>query len=83
MLEIRLRQMFAMPPYEHDDPRVRLMADLRALGVPRLDAKDAFTIERPNIPLSDLTSGRIEALLSIVDRWIETVREAAGEPETA
>jgi len=83
MLEIRLRQMCAMPPYDHDDARARLIADLRALGVPRLDAKDAFTIERPNIPLSDLASGRIEALLSVVDRWIETVRQAVGESETA
>jgi len=82
MLEIRIRQMCATPPYDRDEPRVRLMADLRGLGIPRLEAEAALTGERPNIPLGELTGGRIEALLSVVDRWIESVREA-GEPETA
>ena len=45
----------------------------------RLDAEAALTSDRPNIPLNELTGGRIEALLSVVDRWIETVREAVGE----
>ena len=59
------------------------MADLRGLGIPRLDAEAALTGDRPNIPLGELTGGRIEALLSVVDRWLEAVREAVGEPETA
>jgi hypothetical protein len=83
MLEVRIRQMCSIPPYDRDEARVRLTADLRAPGIPRLDARDAFSSERPNIPLNELTGGRIEALLSVVDRWIETVREAVGEPETA
>jgi hypothetical protein len=47
-----------------------------------LDAEAALTSDRPNILLNELTGGRIEALLSVVDRWIESVREA-GEPRTA
>ncbi len=82
MLEIRIRQVCATPPYDRDEARVRLMADQRGLGIPRLDAEAALTSDRPNIPLNELTGGRIEALLSVVDRWIESVREA-GEPETA
>jgi hypothetical protein len=37
--------------------------------------------KRPNIPLSQLTRGRAEQLLSLVDRWIDNIRAHAGEPE--
>ncbi len=33
MLEIRIRQVCATPPYDRDEARVRLMADLRGLGI--------------------------------------------------
>jgi hypothetical protein len=82
MLEIRVKHMCRTPPYNRADDRARLTADLRALGVPRLEAEVALTDKRPNIPLDELTSGRVERLLSIVDRWIEDVRAHAGEPET-
>jgi hypothetical protein len=82
MLEIRVKRMCRTPPYNRADDRARLTADLRALGVPRLEAEVALTDKRPNIPLDELTSGRVERLLSIVDRWIEDVRAHAGEPET-
>jgi hypothetical protein len=82
-LEIRIRQMCAAPPYDRDEMRGQLMADLRALGIPRLDAGDALTSERPNIPLRELTGGRVDALLSVIDRWIENVRAAVGESETS
>jgi hypothetical protein len=41
-----------------------------------------MTDKRPNIPLDELTTGRAERLLSLVDRWIEDVRAHAAEPET-
>jgi hypothetical protein len=39
MLEIRVKRMCRTPPYNRADDRARLTADLRALGVPRLDAE--------------------------------------------
>jgi len=71
MLEVRIGQMCSMPPYDRDEARVQLVADLRALGVPRLDAEDILTAIRPNIPLAQLTSGRLERLLALVDPSIE------------
>ena len=66
-------------------PRATNSADqnLRALGIPRLDAEEALIDKRPNIPLNELTNGRVERLLALVDRWIEDVRAHATEPETA
>lgn len=71
MLELRIGQMCSMPPYDRDEARVQLAADLRALGVPRVDAEDILTAIRPNIPLAQLTSGRLERLLALVDPSIE------------
>jgi hypothetical protein len=82
LLEIRIGRMCATPPYDRDETRARLTADLRALGIPRLQAEDALTSERPNIPLGELTGGRIEGLLAVIDRWIEDVRAHATEPGT-
>lgn len=50
--------------------RAGLTADLRALGIPRLDAQDALTGKRPEIPLDELTSGRAErlCLLALMER---------------
>jgi uncharacterized protein (TIGR02391 family) len=83
MLEIRIRQMCATPPYNRDEPRARLLADLRDLDIRRLAVAGALTGERPNIPLSELTNGRAEALLAVVSSWIERVRAHSGEPEAA
>jgi hypothetical protein len=74
MLEIRIRQMLATPPYDRDEARGQLIADLQSLGIPRLSVGDAMTSERPNVPLTDLTSGRVGALLAVIDRWIQNVR---------
>jgi hypothetical protein len=52
------------------------------LGIPRLDDEPALVGKRPNIPLDQLTDGRIQGLLSLVDRWISDVRAHAGDPET-
>jgi hypothetical protein len=82
-LEIRAKAMCQMPPYDSDGTRARFTADLQALGVPRLTAERALTGKRPNIPLSQLTGGRLEGFLSLVDRWIDDVRAHAGEPEAA
>ena len=58
-----------MPPYDYE-ARIQLMDDFRALGIPRLDAEDMPTATRPNIPLDQLTSGRLERLLTLVDRCL-------------
>jgi hypothetical protein len=69
MLELRMEQIFSMPP-DDQQARIRLMSDIRALGIPRLDAEDIPTATRPNIPLDQLTSGRLERLLTLVDRCL-------------
>src|SRR5215475_13656904 len=61
----------------------RLAADLRALGIPRLDGEQNLMNKRPNIPLDQLTNGRAERLLAIVDSWLRDVRAHAAEPEAA
>jgi hypothetical protein len=81
-LEIRVKLMCSTPPYLCAGDRERLMKDLRALGIPRLDDEPALASKRPNIPLDQLTGGRIQALLSLVDQWISDVRAHAGDAET-
>ena len=81
MLEIRVRQMCHTPPYDRTGERTRLIADLKRLGIPRLDTEADLADKRPNIPLSQLTLGRAEQLLSVVDRWIRDIRAHCGEPE--
>jgi len=73
-LEIRIRAMLAVPPYDRSPARERLIADLHTMAIPRLQEPNALTSERPNIPLSELTGGRITALLPIIDQWIDNVR---------
>jgi hypothetical protein len=82
MLEIRVKRMCRTPPYNRTEARARLTADLRALGIPRLDTEVALADKRPNIPLDELAAGRAERLLSLVEQWLEDVRAHAGEPET-
>jgi hypothetical protein len=49
--EIRMTANTApLDEYDRDEARVQLAVDLRALGVPRLDAEDILTAIRPNIP---------------------------------
>jgi hypothetical protein len=50
MLELRVERICSMPPYDSDEARVRLAADVRALNIPRLDAEEILTATRPNIP---------------------------------
>jgi len=52
---------------------------LRALGIPRLAAPGALTMRRPNVPLGEFTSGRVDALLAVVDRWIKSVPAYSAE----
>ena len=82
MLEIRVKAMCAIPPFDRPEARARFTAGLRGLGVPRLDAEADLPARRPNIPLKELTGGRGERLLSLVDRWIDDVRGHSGEPAT-
>jgi hypothetical protein len=83
ILEIRVQAMCATPPYNRDETRSQLTADLQALGIPRLETEAALIDKRPNIPLSELSRGRVGRLLSIIDRWIEDVRAHAVDPGTA
>jgi hypothetical protein len=82
LLEIRVKRMCSTPPYLRAEDRERLMKDLRTLGIPRLDDEPALASKRPNIPLDQLTGGRIQGLLSLVDQWISDVRAHAVSPET-
>jgi hypothetical protein len=81
MLEIRVKRMCRTPPYNRAEMRTRLVTDLKSLGIPRLDTDDVLPDKRPNIPLDELTGGRAEHLLSLVDRWIDDIRAHAGESE--
>jgi hypothetical protein len=81
MLEIRVKRMCRTPPYNRTEMRTRLVADLKSLGIPRLDTEEALPDKRPNIPLGELSGGRAERLLALVDRWIDDIRARAGEPE--
>jgi hypothetical protein len=38
--------------------------------------------KRPNIPLDQLASWRIEHLLALIDHWIGDIRAHAAEPDT-
>ncbi len=71
MLELRIEQICSMPPYDSDEAHAQLTLDLRALGIPRLDAEEILSAPRPNIPLDQLTGGRLERLLTLLDRCIE------------
>jgi hypothetical protein len=81
MLEIRVRRMCRTPPYNRAEMRTRLVADLKSLGIHRLDTEDALPDKRPNIPLDELSGERAERLLALVDRWIDDIRAHVGEPE--
>jgi hypothetical protein len=82
MLEVRVKRICRTPPYNQAEVRAQLTADLRGLGIPRLDAEPALADKRPNIPLDELTAGRAERLLNLVDQWIENIRAHAKEAET-
>lgn len=82
-LEIRVKQMCRTPPYDRTEARRQLIAELRALGIPRLDAEADLAGKRPNIPLDQLADGRAGHLLTLVNRWIDDIRSHAGEPEAA
>jgi len=71
-----------LPPYNTPGTVARFTGDLRSLGIPRLDAEPDLAGKRPNIPLAELTGGRAERLLALLDRWIDDVRAHTTEPET-
>jgi hypothetical protein len=83
MLEIRVKRMCRTPPYNRTEERSRLITDLKRLGIQRLDTEADLAGKRPNIPLTQLTGGRAQQLLALVDRWTDDVRAHAGEPEPA
>ena len=77
-LEVRIKAMCQTPPYNHQQYRNRLTAGLHALGIPRLDRETDLSGLRPEIPLSELTAGRLDRLLTVIGHWITDVR--AHEP---
>lgn len=79
----RVKRMCRTPPYNRVENRRRLIADLHALGIPRLDAEADLANKRPNIPLDELADGCAGRLLALIDRWIDDIRLHAAEPETA
>jgi len=81
MLEIRVKRMCRTPPYNRAETQARLITDLKSLGIRRLDTEDALPDKRPNIPLEELSGGRAERLLALVNRWIDGIRAHTGEPE--
>jgi hypothetical protein len=74
--------MCRTPPHQHQQYSSRLTGGLRALGIPRLDRERDLSGLRPEIPLSELTAGRLDRLLVLIGRWITDARAHAAEPET-
>jgi hypothetical protein len=81
-LEVRVGTMCRTPPHDRQHYRGRLTEGLHALGIPRLDRERDLAGLRPEIPLSELTAGRLDRLLALIDNWITDVRAHATEPET-
>lgn len=81
-LEVRVRTTCRTPPYNRQPYRGELTGGLHALGIPRLDRETDLSGLRPEIPLRELTVGRLDGLLALIDRWITDVRAHAAEPET-
>ena len=63
-LEIYVKSMISIPPYDRKEAAGRLIAELGGLDIPRLQAADIPDRSQPAIPLSELTGGRVERLLS-------------------
>jgi hypothetical protein len=82
LLEIYIKYMISTSPYDRDEVSQRLIADLRGLSIKRLQAEGIPVGIWPGIPLRELTSGRIDRLLSVLDRWVADVRAHADGPET-
>jgi hypothetical protein len=81
-LEVRVKVMCRTPPHDRQHYRGRLTGELHALGIRRLDRERDLSGLRPEIPLNELTVGRLDRLLALIDRWIADVRTHATEPET-
>src|SRR6185437_1440065 len=77
-LEVRVVEMCSTPPYDRQPARGRLTADLHALGIPRLDREAVLYRKRPEIPLAELTDGRLERLLVLIGRWLGEVQAHCG-----
>jgi hypothetical protein len=60
LLEIQVKQMLNTPPYDSEDSRARLKADLAATGIAHLADQKVLETVRPNLYLDDLTGGRVE-----------------------
>ena len=62
--------MCGTPPHNRPSYRSRLTGGLHTLGIPRLDRERDLSGLRPEIPLSELTAGRLDRLLALIDNWI-------------
>lgn len=74
--------MCRTPPYNRQRYRDRLTSSLHSLDIPRLDREIDLSGLRPEIPLRELTTDRLDRLLALIDYWITDVRAHSTEPET-
>jgi hypothetical protein len=70
--------MCRTPPHDRQHYRGGLTGVLHALGIPRLDRERDLSGLRPEIPLSELTAGRLDRFLALIDRWIIAIRAQAS-----
>lgn len=82
LLEIRIKEMISIPPYDRTPARQQYQAGLHALGIKRLAAADILDSTRPNIYLDEMTSEHTSHLLEVVDTWLAAVCGGA-EPQAA
>lgn len=67
--EIQVNQMCGTPPMTPPRPRAADRRPARARDTAP-GREDHLCRKRPEIPLTELTDGRAEKLLALIDRWI-------------
>lgn len=72
-LEIYAKNLLSVPPYDRGEAAGRFLAELRGLGIHRLLDEGLPDGIWPGIPLDQLTDGRIERLLAVINHWIDAV----------
>jgi hypothetical protein len=78
-LEIYVKDLLSVQPYNRKESADRFLADLRALDIPRLLDGQFPSGSWPGVPLDQLTDRRIERLLTVIDRWIDDVRAQTSQ----
>lgn len=73
LLEIYVANLLSVPPYDRSEAAERFLDELRGLDIPRFLDDGIGGGIWPGIPLDQLTNGRVERLLAVIDRWIDDV----------